>query len=634
MLGRADAELRLGGTVKAPKLDGWVTISNGEARIADPRIIVSDIAGTVTLAADTITVERVFAYVNGGESEIAGTLQHHWFTPLGGRITMVTNSAAFTYEGLRAEANVNIALDADPVRPVITGTVTLVRSAYREQLSLTSGLLKSLQAPAASAIPAAPSALDRLRLDVRIVTESDLLVDNNYGKLSASADLRLVGTASRPSITGRTTLAEGGTIFFGTRRYRLDDRSRNSIDFNNPNRIEPDLNIVAKTNVQSTEITLALTGTPTTLMTSLTSDNPEYSQSDLVSLLLVGQTASAATAGGVSANGTQLLGLLSGEFLNAAGQAVGLSTVRVESGTPDIRFDAGLVASETDPGTRLTIGRNIGSRFEVVFSQSLQQSGGLTWIVSYSPKSNLIMRVVNLDNNDRVYDFRHDLTFGKPSTLKKPAPRPRETVSSIAFTGEALDESALRKQLTLEPGDRFSFFRWQDDRDRIEKYFHDQNHFEARVVTKRTPEPADATRFALTYDVQPGPRTTVQVQGYMLPSKTLRDIEQAWSGAVVDELLAEEAVRVVRGAMVDAGYVQASVTARSQRVADEKRLLVLHRNRHPCGQARGAVHRQPERTHQAPRGPRGRAQAEAGRVDRTRQRCRTRSSPSIAPRVF
>ena len=84
----------------------------------------------------------------------------------------------------------------------------------------------------------------------------------------------------------------------------------------------------------------------------MTSDNPEYTQSDLVSLLLTGQTASNATSAGVEANGAQLLGLLSGEFLGAAGQAVGLTTLRIASSGPDERFDAGLVARETDPGAR------------------------------------------------------------------------------------------------------------------------------------------------------------------------------------------------------------------------------------------------------------------------------------------
>ncbi len=573
MLGRADAEIRLGGSVRLPTLDGWVTVSNGEARVAEPRLIVSDIAGTVTLAADTVTFQRMFAYVNGGESEIAGTIQHRWFTPLGGRVTMVTNGAALAVEGLRAEANLNLALEAQPGRPVINGTVTLIRSAYRERLSLTSGLLKALRAPSTTSIPAPPSVLDRLRLDVRIVTESDLLVDNNYGKLTASADLRLVGTVARPSLTGRTTLGEGGSIFFGTRRYRLQEGG--SIDFVNPNRIEPDLNLTAVTRVQNTEITLTLAGTPATLDPKLTSDNAEYTQSDLVSLLLTGQTASNATAAGVESNGAQLLGLLSGEFLGTAGQALGLSTLRIENNTPDERFDAGLVATETDPGARLTIGRNIGSRFEVVFSQSLQQSGELTWILSYAPKSNLNLRVVNLDSGDRIYDFRHDLTFGRPAGTVKPAPRPGERVVSVQLSGAGASEAALRARLKIHEGDRFSFFRWQDDRERVEDYYHERDRLEVRVVTRRIVDPIDATSVSLTYDIRPGPRTTVQVQGFMLSSSALRDIRSAWTGTVVDDLLAEEAVRIARDALADEGYVQASITTRIRNSPDEKQLTLL-----------------------------------------------------------
>ena len=311
-------------------------------------------------------------------------------------------------------------------------------------------------------------------------------------------------------------------------------------------------------------------------MTRLDSpDDPGLSESDKVSLLLTGQKASDATTAGLSSGGTELLGLLSGEFLNAAGQAVGLSTVRVESGSPDLRFDAGLVATETDPGTRLTIGRNIGSRFEVVFSQSLSQSGGLTWIVSYSPKSNLVLRVVNADNGDRVYNFRHDLTFGRPANFKPPVRRPRETVVRVQISGAGADENALRSQLKIKEGDRFSFFRWQDDRERIENFFHERERFEARVVTRRTPEPSDATMINLSYDIRPGPRTTVQVQGFALSSSAVREVQQAWASTVVDELLQEEIVRIVRAALVDAGYVQASVTTRLQSAPDEKRLSIL-----------------------------------------------------------
>src|SRR4030095_10271786 len=84
------------------------------------------------------------------------------------------------------------------------------------------------------------------------------------------------------------------------------------------------------------------------------------------------------------------------------------------------------------------------------------------------------------------------------------------------------------------------------------------------------PEPADATMINLSYDIRPGPRTTLQVQGFALPSSTVREIEQAWASTVVDDLLQEEIVRIVRAALVDAGYMQASVTTRIQNASDEK----------------------------------------------------------------
>ena len=333
---------------------------------------------------------------------------------------------------------------------------------------------------------------------------------------------------------------------------------------------------------------------------------------------------------GISSGGTELLGLLSGEFLNTAGQAVGLSTVRVESGSPDLRFDAGLVATETDPGTRLTIGKNIGSRFEVVFSQSLQQSGGLTWIVSYSPKSNLVLRAVNQDNGDRVYDFRHDLTFGRPANFKRPVQRPRETVIRVQISGAGADESALRSQLKVKEGDRFSFFRWQDDRERIENFFHERERFEARVVTRRTPEPADATMINLSYDIRPGPRTTVQVQGFVLPASAVREIEQAWASTVVDDLLQEEIVRIVRAALVDAGYVQASVTTRLQNARPTRSVCryssrpeptpATRRCDSPATRAKRPSDCRPSWPNRACSGPSGSNRTRPG----------TRSSPSIA----
>jgi hypothetical protein len=151
---------------------------------------------------------------------------------------------------------------------------------------------------------------------------------------------------------------------------------------------------------------------------------------------------------------------------------LGVDSVRVERGTPDVRFDAGLVASDIDPGARLTFGKNIGRRTQVVFSQSLRESGGLTWIVSYAPWTPVELRAVTLDDGERLYTFRHDVVFGRaaPPAARAAAPPPR--VSAVHITGAGPDETALRRHLSLAAGDRFSFFQWQDDRDRLEAYYH------------------------------------------------------------------------------------------------------------------------------------------------------------------
>src|SRR5204862_164393 len=184
----------------------------------------------------------------------------------------------------------------------------------------------------------------------------------------ARADLGVGGTASQPVPTGSITLGEGGVVFFGGNRYRLE--GPNSIDFTNPAVLEPDLHVAATRRVSSSdgqvEITLELTGTPATLETTLTSDHPHLSQADLASLLVTGRKVE--EAGSYTPGAEELLGFVSGELFGTAARAVGLDVIRVERGTPDVSFDAGLVATEADPGARLTFGKNIGARTEVVFS--------------------------------------------------------------------------------------------------------------------------------------------------------------------------------------------------------------------------------------------------------------------------
>src|SRR6185295_14976184 len=162
-------------------------------------------------------------------------------------------------------------------------------------------------------------------------------------------------------------------------------------------------------------------------------------------------------SGALAISGNQVIGLLSGEVLGVTGRALGLDALRVERGQ-DVRFDAGLVASETDPASRLTFGKQVTRTVELVFSQSLKDSGKLTWIVGYKPKGNVELRFVSQDNENRIYDFRHDITIGDAGRPLLPPKRPAARVAAVAFTGTVdAPETELRDRLKVKEGKSFDF---------------------------------------------------------------------------------------------------------------------------------------------------------------------------------
>ena len=76
-----------------------------------------------------------------------------------------------------------------------------------------------------------------------ITTTDDIIVDNNYGRLAAGANVRLIGTVAEPGMDGRITLREGGQIFLAGRTFRI---TRGDISFTDRRHIHPEFNIAAE----------------------------------------------------------------------------------------------------------------------------------------------------------------------------------------------------------------------------------------------------------------------------------------------------------------------------------------------------------------------------------------------------
>jgi outer membrane protein assembly complex protein YaeT len=582
--GRADLSLSIAGPLARPELDGLITLRESELRVRDPRVLVSQLEGRLVFTRDTLRVDGLQGLVNGGPLTVEGRVAFPDLEITEADLSIEARGMAIEYPaGLQTEVDARLSLTqaAGQPTPLLAGTVSVLRGSYRAPISLLALAQRGADAPRLRDFDPDPGPFDPIRLNVEITTVEDIVVDNNYGRFQAGADLRLVGTIGEPGLAGRATLREGGEVFLAGTRYRLE---QSTVDFVSPDRIEPELGIIARTRVAGNDIRLDISGRPATLEVELTSEAGDLGQADLASLLVTGRTLDETAGAEADIAREQALALLSGEILGTAGRAVGLDSVRLTRGTgveDDLRFDPTLVAAETNPATRLTVSEEFGDRFEVVLSQNLQEAGKLTWILAYKPFRNIEVRFVSFDNSDRTYEFRQDLHFGGAPWLgggRRPtAPAPR--VAAVRIEGTpGFDERTLRRQLRLRAGDRFDFFRWQDDRDRLLSFFHDRKFLEARIgATRRdarteTGEPA----LALVYAVHRGPATSVEVEGVSLPGSLLAEIEQEWARAVFDGFLVDDATRLVRLHTAREGFLRADIRARvtGDEAGDWKTLLI------------------------------------------------------------
>ncbi|HEY3091969.1 MAG TPA: translocation/assembly module TamB domain-containing protein, partial [Vicinamibacterales bacterium] len=558
----------------------------GEVRLIDPRVIVTGLTARAALTRTDMTLRALNGSINGGTLTGDGNVSYQPDAGLNVHLAADVREMALDFPvGLRSQLNAMLQLDAvsEPDAAAssgrLSGTITVLRGAYREPLAVVGGLLAATRARSVAATGASSAEdtafLKQLALDISVVTDEDLIVDNNYARAQLGADLDVIGTAAAPGLSGRAVLREDGQIFVGRNVYTISHDTPSTIDFVSATAIEPELNIHLTTRVSGHDIELALTGPAESPQVDMTAE--DLGQADITALLLTGRTLDQLGTADASFIGTQVIGNFSGEVLGFAGRAVGLDTLRIGGVDESVtRLEPTAVATEVDPTSRLTFGKSLGPDVDVTFSQSLRDSTAQTWIVDYLPVRQIDMRVVSDDDDLRRYGFRHDLSFGggtaTTGTRTTTEPRAEPRVGDVSVTGQlAFPEERIRALLKLRPRNTFDFARWQDDRDRLEDFYHQNGYLAARVSASRA---VNGDVVNLTYAIDAGPKTTIEVNGLDVGRDVLQRIADAWASSVLDELLVDEATQIVRIELAQRGYVRPQVSARVVSEGDMKTLRV------------------------------------------------------------
>ena len=288
----------------------------------------------------------------------------------------------------------------------LAGSVALDRVYYLQDINLAPRqLAERVLSRTRVQVDEADEFLGTTYLNISVSAPHAVRVRNNLAKITGSANLALRGSLANPVLFGEVTTDPGGTIEYNGATYALD---RAIVTFANPTRIEPLLDVVARTKINEYQVTLSVLGSLARPTTTLGSD-PPLPDYDVLSLLATGtasglsdisERAQTGTAPGMAAE-TLLYGQAASLVSARVGKLFGIDRLKVDP----------LASGDTISAARVTVGKRLSSRVYLTYSvdpsSTAQQVLQVEWKVSDD------LTLVLTQNGDESYavDARWERRF-------------------------------------------------------------------------------------------------------------------------------------------------------------------------------------------------------------------------------
>jgi outer membrane protein assembly complex protein YaeT len=551
------------GTIPNPQLTGSLTLRDGKIVTQTLPVNGEDIELSMRFTPGLIEMVEGAGALNGGRFSAMGSVAYDKGSIKNVHLSLDADHLDINFpKGLRTLSDSRIQIRQQDEQILVEGNITITDGSYREDLDL-AGFFRS---GGMQFVEDRNPFLSRVRFNVKVETVNPIVMDNRQARLMADSELTLVGTFYRPSLTGRLTLEEGGEVMLAEHRYILDT---GIIDFVNESRIEPSLNLLARTQAAGYDINLRIQGSPGRMETGFTSD-PPLPEPDIISLLLTGRTLEEARGSSLNIARqhaiSYLTGQLGGRLSRSAEKTLGLSRVRIEPN---------LVSGDSDPGARLTVGQDLRRDLRLVYSMNLVDSSDQILIGEYDMARRFTVRGTNQFDNSKRIDFQHDLRLGGTRTG---AGRQRsDTVfGGIELKGERVfPDEVLLDKLDIKIEQAYDFFRIREGIDRLLKFYRDNNYSEARVRLRQ--EKKFDSVYA-TFDINAGPSVEFLYEGFNLPGSFRKQIRHIWESGVFDAQRTSDTINAILRWFIQKHYFEADVlcTIRTSGIGSREVFIAMH----------------------------------------------------------
>jgi translocation and assembly module TamB len=281
--GHAQINAAVAGTLSTPRFNGKVHVEGASFRYGDFPAGLSNMAGDFNFDATRMVFENVVAESGGGHLTIGGTLTYGE-GPLSYTLNARSDQVRIRYPvGMSWLMAGTLRLSGNDQAAMLSGRIVLDRLLMAEGFDLAS-FMGSSKEPVSGPSTTSPF-LRNLQFDIQGESSPDSRMEWAGARLQTDASLRLRGTWEHPILLGHIHLLSGEMNFRGN-QYTI---SRGDINFANPFRLDPVLNVEATTTIRQYDVTLDFTGPASRLTLAYRSD-PPLPSTDIIELLALGQT--------------------------------------------------------------------------------------------------------------------------------------------------------------------------------------------------------------------------------------------------------------------------------------------------------------------------------------------------------
>ncbi len=367
--------LKANGSLLKPNLTGHAEIKNGGMTIPGLFQKLHDINGGVRITSGAMVLDGIKGMLDSGKFELNGAFDLDRYQPSNIGLNLKVDNLPISIPDL-VDVRLSSELDVrgSSENSIIKGYVELIEGTYDKDVRL--NLLESIGQESREETLAMPKnpwpIFNNMALDCRIRYRDPFVVDNNIALLTVKPDLHIHGTINQPLVSGRAEV-ESGTVYFQRNEF---DVKKGVIDFINPYKIEPTIDIQSDVKIREWTVFLEISGAPDTLRLDMTSE-PSETKEDILSLLISGKTTQEliSSEGGSALSPTQMLAdVLAETVQKEIKDASGLDIVALE-------YNEAKNAEESN-GVKVTFGKELSRRVTVKYGVQTKNAKVIQQVVA------------------------------------------------------------------------------------------------------------------------------------------------------------------------------------------------------------------------------------------------------------